>query len=104
MWTNTLYLQTVDQAAWTTLAAELGDLSADNATICVTPELQPAAPWATPPVFAPDGSVATPGVPESGYWIMARLNADWDGYNAALAAIAAAGVQRTLADPPWVFA
>ena len=55
-------------------------------------------PWAVEP------TETTPGTPEAGYWAMLRLNDNWAGYAATMAAIETMGVARSLTDPPCVFA
>lgn len=105
MWSPAIYCQHPDEATARAAAAALGvdfpssgDIPFGNQHYALCAPMQ--APWATPPVLDGDGMIVTPGVPEAGYWSMLRLNMDWPGYGATMAAIEASGVRRELADPP----
>ena len=109
MWSPAIYCQHPDEATARAAAAALGvDFPASgriptgNQNYAMHAPMQP--PWATPPVLDEGGAVATPGVPEPGYWSMLRLNMEWAGYEETMAAIELAGVRRELEEPPVVWA
>ena len=108
-WRDAIYVQFPDEATARAFATALGVEFPDDGTIptgngnyAMHAPMQP--PWVTEPVYDVDGVLITPGVPESGYWAMLRLNDDFSGYDEIVAAISEAGVQRVLADPPVVWA
>lgn len=108
-WSSTLYCQHPDEATARAAAAafgvefpESGEIPTGNQNYALVAPMQP--PWEMPPVFDEDGVEVTPGVPEDGFWSMLRLNTDWAGYAATMAALEASGVLRDLADPPVVWA
>ena len=108
-WRDTIYLQFPDEATARALATALGvdfpengAIPSGNQNYALHAPMQP--PWVTPPVYDVDGEEVTPGVPQPGYWAMLRLNDDFAGYQGIVAAIEGAGVQRTLATPPVVWA
>lgn len=109
MWSPAIYCCHPDEAtaraAATALGVEFpasGRIPTGNENYAMHAPMQP--PWVTPPDLDEEGVEVTPGVPEAGYWSMLRLNMDWSGYQAAMVAIDASGVQRELADPPVVWA
>ena len=109
MWSPTIYCQHPDEVTARAAAAALGvdfppsgRIPTGNQNFAMHAPMQP--PWATPPVVDEDGVEVTPGTPEPGFWSMLRLNMDWPGYEATIAAIEASGVRRDLADPPVVWA
>ncbi len=109
MWSAAIYCQHPDEATARAAAAALGvdfpasgDIPSGNQNYALHAPMR--APWATPPVLDEEGMVVTPGVPEPGYWSLLRLNMEWPGYEATLAAIELAGVRRELPDPPVVWA
>jgi len=109
MWSPAIYLQHPDEATARVAAASLGmafpesgAIPTGNENFALHAPMQP--PWATPPVVDGDGNVVTPGVPETGFWSMLRLNMDWAGAVPTLAAIDASGVRRDLSTPPVVWA
>lgn len=109
MWSAAIYCQYPDEATARAAAAALGvdfppsgDIPSGNQNYALYAPMQ--APWATPPVVDGSGMIVTPGVPEPGFWSMLRLNVEWPGYEATMAAIEAAGVRRDLVDPPVVWA
>jgi len=109
MWSPAIYLQFPNEATARAAATSLGvafpesgEIPTGNEHYAMHAPMQP--PWATPPVFDEDGVEVTPGIPETGYWSMLRLNMDWAGYTATLASLEASGVRRDLAVPPVVWA
>ena len=109
MWSPAIYLQHPDEATARAAAAalgmdfpETGEIPTGNGNFALHAPMQ--APWVTPPVFNEAGEIVTPGVAETGYWSMLRLNLDWPGYAATMAAIEASGVKRDLVNPPVVWA
>lgn len=109
MWSPAIYCQHPDEATARAAAAALGvdfppsgDIPSGSQNYALYAPMQ--APWATPPVLDGDGMIVTPGISEPGFWSMLRLNMDWPGYEATMAAIEAAGVRRDLVDPPVVWA
>lgn len=108
-WSQAIYVQFADEATARALATALGvdfppsgAIPNGNQNYALTAPIQ--APWVTPPVHDGAGELVTPGVAESGYWAMLRLNEEWAGCAATLAAIDGAGVRRELVDPPAVWA
>lgn len=106
---HTRYCQFPDEATARAVGASLGvdfpedgSIPSGNQNYALHAPMQ--APWATPPVIAPDGTITTPGVPESGYWAMLRLNDQWAGYAATVAQIDGSGFVRDLTNPPVVWA
>ena len=109
MWSQEIYCQHPDEAAARAAAAALGvdfpesgAIPTGNENYALHAPMTP--PWVTPPVVDDEGNIITPGVSEPGYWSMLRLNMDWPGYEATLAAIEASGVRRALVDPPVFWA
>lgn len=105
MWSPAIYCQHPDEATARAAAAALGvefpesgEIPTGNQNYAMHAPMQP--PWVTPPVVDDDGMIVTPGVAETGYWSMLRLNMDWPGYEATMAAIETSGVRRDLANPP----
>jgi hypothetical protein len=108
-WGDAIYVQFPDEATARAFATALGVEFPDDGTIPTgngnyAMHAPMETPWVTPPVYDVDGVEVTPGVPEPGYWAMLRLNDDFAGYAAIVAAIEGAGVQRDLVDPPVVWA
>jgi len=108
-WGDAIYVQFPDEATARAFATALGVEFPDDGTIptgngnyAMYAPMQ--APWITPPVYNVDGVLITPGVPESGYWAMLRLNDDFAGYETIMAAIDGAGVRIDPVDPPVVWA
>ena len=109
MWSPAIYCQHPDEATARAAAAalgvdfpETGEIPTGNQNYAMHAPMQP--PCSVPPVHDEDGVEVTLGVPESGFWSMLRLNTDWPGYAATMAAIEASGVRRDLVDPPVVWA
>jgi hypothetical protein len=109
-WRDTIYVQFPDKATAQALATNLGvdfpedgDIPNGNNNYAMHAPMQ--APWITPPVYdLNDGTLLSSGVPEPGYWAMLRFNDSFVGYADIIAAINAAGIQRTLINPPVVWA
>lgn len=108
-WSDPIYVCFPDEATARAMATSLGvefpasgRIPTGNQNYALHAPMQ--APWVTPPVLDGAGELVTPGVAEEGYWAMLRLNEDWIGWAATLAAIELAGVRRTLATPPVVWA
>ena len=106
-WTPALHCQFPDEATAREFAAALGvDFPEDGSIPTGNHNFALVAPieeWITRPVYV-DGEMVDPGERRSGFWAMLRLNTDWPGFAATLAAIEAAGVVRELAEPCNVFA
>jgi len=108
-WSATIYVQFPDEATARVAAAAIGVDFPEDGTIpsgnhnyaLAAPVLPP---WITPPSYDEEGEVITPGEAETGFWAMLRLNMDWAGYAATMAAIEGAGVIRDVAEPRNVFA
>lgn len=108
-WTEAIYVEFPDEATARAMAEGLGvefpasgRIPNGSSNYALHAPMQP--PWVTPPVYDGEGELVTPGVAESGYWAMLRLNEEWAGCAATLAAIEGAGVRRELVDPPAVWA
>jgi len=108
-WRDTIYVQFPDEATARVMATSLGvdflvgdTIPTGNQNYAMHAPME--TPWVTPPVYNAEGVLITPGVPESGYWAMLRLNDDFSGYDEIVAAISEAGVRRDLVDPPVVWA
>jgi hypothetical protein len=108
-WRDAIYVQFPDEATARAFATALGVdfpesgvIPTGNGNYAMHAPMQ--APWITPPVYDAEGVEVTPGVAEPGYWAMLRLNDSFAGYGGIVAAIEGAGVQRTLATPPVVWA
>lgn len=109
-WSPTIYVQFPNEATARAAATAIGvDFPEDgsvptgNRNYAMHAPMQ--SPWEIEPVVDPDtGEVTTPGVIESGYWAMLRLNTEWAGYETAWAAIQATVAVRELENPPVVWA
>ena len=111
-WSSTIYVQVPDEATARAAAADLGLEFPDDGTIPTANHnfalhAPMVAPWQIAPTWGTDADgwvvLTAPGTPEPGYWAMLRLNTDWQGYPATMAALQAAGVVRALDDPPASF-
>ena len=113
-WSPTIYVQFPDEAAARAMALELGvefpeqtgdAIPTGNHNFVLQAPIP--SPWRTPPAYeqTEDGlsRLATPGVPEPGYWAMLRLNADWPGCEPTMAVLEASGAVRDLTEPPADF-
>lgn len=62
-----------------------------------------SAPFTVEPVVVGSGDdqVITPGVRDSGYWALLRLNMEWSGYAETWAAIQATGAVRDVNHVVW---
>jgi len=109
-WSPAIYVQFPDEATARAAAAALGVEFPDDNTVptgnsnyAMHAPMQ--TPWKVEPVSDPEtGELVTPGEAETGYWAMLRLNTEWPGYAATLAAIQATGAIRKLVNPPVVWA
>lgn len=96
-WRDAIYVQFPDEATARALATQLGiDFPESGAIPTGNQNYALHAPMEPPE--------ASPGVPETGYWAMLRLNDDYPGYDVLVTAIELAGVERTLENPPVVWA
>ena len=111
-WSPTIYVKFPDEATARAMAASLGvefpetgEIPTGNHNFALVAPIR--APWQVPPTTGlndEDMVVETsPGTPEPGFWAMLRLNTQWSGYEATMAAIEAAGIKRSPEPPPAVF-
>lgn len=101
-WSNTLYPAFADQAEAIAKLAAAGVTTPDslNPLGSFVALVAPITEWETPPGGTDDDPV--PGVPMPGFWTMMKLNTDWDGYAAAMAALTP--YLQTRDQPDHVFA
>lgn len=104
-WSDPIHVQFADRAAAIAFGRSLGIEIPEAGAIpsgthhFALEEVDP--PLTVPPVSDADGNLVTPGTRAAGCWLMGRLNMDWPGAAAALAAIEAAGIRRTRDDVTW---
>ncbi|TAJ97160.1 MAG: hypothetical protein EPO10_14555 [Reyranella sp.] len=95
-WSEPIYTCHPDEATARAAASALGVEFLDNGSI---PTGNQRYALCAPLVWSEEAPA-----PEEGFWSMLRINLEWEGAVAIMAAIEASGAKRNLANPPVIWA